>query len=153
MLEYTVTSLVEGLTDKVLDGLHNKILVIINTNDIVKDGLGHEDFVLLLLRLVKVWDLVHLTQLADVLEELISCACSLGFEERLPEHHGICVFKGVNDVLHKVVVENVLEVNRVQLVSPWMEYLKALMVHVLLPEAFNVLADEFKVSLVGLDWV
>jgi hypothetical protein len=98
--------------------------------------------------------LVDLAKLSDGLEELICGACLLWLEEGEPEDLSIKTGakSGVN-LLGQAVVNDVFEVNVVKLVSPWMEHLEALMVHVLLSESLDVLLDEDKVGLVSFDRV
>lgn len=57
------------------------------------------------------------------------------------------------NLLSQVIVYNILEIDRVELVGPWMEHLEALVVHVLRSKSFNILLNEFKVSLVRFDGI
>lgn len=76
------------------------------------------------------------------------------FEERKPED--LSINAGAELVLDfgsETVVNDVFEVNGVKFVSPRMEDLETLVIHVLISESLNILLDEFIISLVGLDWV
>ena len=116
-------------------------------------ALSHEVFKVSSLAFIVFWELVHLTELSDSFEELISRRGLLTLEEGKPEDDGVGILKGGGDVCGQIVVNNIFEIDGVKLVGPWMQNLEALMVHVLLPESFNIFLDEFKVSLISLNWV
>lgn len=59
----------------------------------------------------------------------------------------------LNDLCFQVVVDNVLHVNCIEVVSPWMEDLEALVLDSLLSVSLNVVVEEGEGSLVSLDWV
>lgn len=53
----------------------------------------------------------------------------------------------------QTVVHNVFEINRVQFIGPWVEYLEAFVIHILISESLDVFFDELEISLVCLDRV
>lgn len=105
------------------------------------------------LGLVILAHLVHFTDFLNAGEELISWAADIWLEVGKPEDLGVQVWKAVNDLLNQVVVDDVLEVNGVKLVGPWVEHGEALVLDVLVSEGGDILADEVVVGLVSLDWV
>jgi hypothetical protein len=105
------------------------------------------------LGLVILAHLVHFTDFLNAGEELISWAADIWLEVGKPEDLGVQVWEPVNDLLNQVVVDDVLEVNGVKLVGPWVEHSEALVLDVLVSEGGDILADEVVVGLVSLDWV
>ena len=53
----------------------------------------------------------------------------------------------------EIVIHDVFEVNLIEIVSPWMKHREALMLDALLAELRDIVFQEFKVSLVGRDWI
>ena len=53
----------------------------------------------------------------------------------------------------QVVVDNILDVDSIKIVSPWMKNLEALMLDVLFSVSLNILSEELKAALISLDWV
>lgn len=98
--------------------------------------------------------LVYFRQLAQTLNELVGGAGFLWLEEAEPEDLSIDTGAQLAaNLLSQVIVYNILEIDRVELVGPWMEHLEALVVHVLRSKSFNILLNEFKVSLVRFDGI
>jgi hypothetical protein len=115
--------------------------------------LGHHLLKFSKLTGIVILHLIDLAQLAQAFEELISGSAFLTFEERKPEDLGVHVRQSSDDIIDQVVVHNVFEIDGVEFVGPWVKYLEALMVHVLISETLDVLLDEVEVGLVGLDGV
>lgn len=63
------------------------------------------------------------------------------------------IWKLRDNLVYQIVVYDVLEVNRLELISPWMEDSEALVLDVLVSEPLDVLTDKLIVSLIGLDGV
>jgi len=57
------------------------------------------------------------------------------------------------DLTLQVVVYDILEVNSIKIIGPWMECLEALMLQLLLSISFDIALEELERGLVGLDWV
>ena len=116
--------------------------------------LNHDLFESLLILSPVMLELVDLTELSDNLEEFISSTCLLWLEERQPEDLSFdALLEFAANISCEVVVDDVLEVDRVKLVSPRVENLETFMVHVLLAEPVDVFLDELEVSLIRLDWI
>ena len=49
----------------------------------------------------------------------------------------------------QIIVHNVLEVNLIEIVGPWMEHRETLMLNSLLAELCNIVFQELKVCFVG----
>ena len=59
----------------------------------------------------------------------------------------------VTDFSSKIIVHDVLEVNFIEIVGPWMEHREALMLDTLAAELADIVPQELKVCLVGRDGV
>ena len=74
-------------------------------------------------------------------------------EEREPEDLGVLGAEVVADLLSKVVIHDVFEIDFVKIVGPWVEHREALVLDSLRSVLHDVVADELEVGLVGGDWV
>ena len=63
------------------------------------------------------------------------------------------VFQEFTNLSFEVVVDNVFDINSIKIISPRMQHLEAFMLDVLFSVSLNVLSQEFKITLVSLDWV
>lgn len=152
VLKGAVANLVQGFVDEVRNDFFDDLWGLIDAYDMV--GLMHDQFVTGLLGGPEVLDLVDLTELSDGLEELIGSTSLLWLEEGKPEDLGVnAVFKGLDNITAQIVVDDIFEIDVIEFVSPWMKNLEAFVIHVLLSESLDILLDELKISLVGLDWV
>jgi len=92
--------------------------------------------------------------LADGLDELVGRAGELRLEEGEPEDLGIdTVCQDLADLSLEVGVDDVLHIDGVEVVRPWMEDLEALVLDLLLSVSFNITSEEVESGLVGLDGV
>ena len=92
--------------------------------------------------------------MADGLDELVGWAGELGLEEGEPEDLCInTVCQDLADLALKVGVDDVLHVDGVEVVGPWVEDLEALVLDLLLPVSFNITSEELESRLIGLDRV
>lgn len=152
MLQSAVTVLVHGLANEVTDQLDDNLGVIVNADDVIV--LNHKVLPLAHVLCSVGLNLVNFCQLSEILNELISSACFLRLEKAEPEDLGVDTrAQLLADLFGQIVVHDVLEIDRVELVGPWVQNLEALMVHILGSESLNILLDELKVSLVGLDGI
>lgn len=152
MLERAVAILIEGLLGKLFNDINDGVGIAVNADHVV---LLHHDLMVQSLVLGEViLSLVDLAELAERLKEFVSSASLLGLEERQPEDLSVNAGSElVLNIVRQAVVDDVLEVDGVELVGPGMKNLEALVIHILLSESFDILLDELKVSLVGLDGV
>lgn len=98
----------------------------------------------------KVGDFVHEAEFTESDEEFIRGNSTLRFEEGKPEDLGILSAELAAHFFCQVVVQNVFEVNIVEVISPRMEDLEALVLDALCTETFNVLNDETEFALVDV---
>lgn len=152
MHEGAVSYLVHGFSHEFVNDFDDDVWSSFNADDV---HCGHHDlFVLGFFRSPEGLHLVDLTELSERLEEFVGCASFLGLEEGEPENLSVeasrqsCV-----DVCRQIVVHNIFEIDVVKFIGPWMENLKAFVIHVLFSESIDVLLNELEISLICLDWV
>lgn len=148
-VKHTITLLSLGLLAEVFNHLDDSLRILVDSNHIVV--LNH-DLLIVFHNFVPIaLKVIDFAQLANVLEEFVCCTRQLGLKESQPEYlSSFRPFKKGNNLLSKVVVQNILEIDKIKLVGPWMKHREALMTHVLSSELANVLLDEQEVSLISL---
>jgi hypothetical protein len=100
------------------------------------------------------WLVSQLSKLTDAFEEFIGRARKLRLEERKPKDLSVDTpFQVFTDGFFQVVVNDVLHVNGIQVIGPWVENLEALVLDALLSISFYIVLQELEAGLVGLDWV
>ena len=114
---------------------------------------SHHGLIFTLILGVEVLDLVHLAELSEDLKELISSTSLLRLEERKPENLNFRLGELSLNFAGEAIINDIFEIDRVKLISPWVQDLEALVIHILLPESLDILFDELEVSLVGFDGV
>ena len=102
---------------------------------------------------VELRDLVHVAQLAEGTEEVIGRDGHLALEERKPENLCALGLEGLADLVGEIIIHNVLEVDLVEIISPWVQHGEALVLDALLAVLLDVFLEELEVSLVSVDWV
>ena len=102
---------------------------------------------------VKFWDLVHVSELTKGAKEIIGRDGGLALEEGEPEDLNVDEAQTVAHFFGQIVVHDVLEVDFVEIVSPWMQYGETLVLDALLAVLLNVLPEELEACLIGRDRV
>ena len=102
---------------------------------------------------VELRDLVHVAQLAEGTEEVIGRDGHLALEECEPEDLGGLGLEGLADLVGEIIIHNVLEVDLIKIVGPWVQHGEALVLDALLAVLLDVLLEELEVGLVGVDRV
>ena len=103
--------------------------------------------------LIELGNLVHVRELAEGTKEVISRDSCLTLEESEPEDLGVLGTKLSAHLCGQVVVHDVLEVDFVEIVSPWVQHGEALMLYALSTVLLDVFLEELKVGLIGVDGV
>ena len=141
-----------GFGDKLVDNITDHGGMVFNTDDIV--ALCHDGVELSVSLSKEGCQIVHFSKLSNCLKEFISRATQLRLEEGEPEDLGVdALGEEAADLLLKVVVDDVLDVNCVKIVSPWVKDLEAFVLDVLFSVSFDIIPEELESGLVGLDWV
>ena len=102
---------------------------------------------------VKLWDLVEVSKLTEGAKEVISRDGSLALEEGEPEDLGVLSTEDGANFAGQIIVHDVLKVDLVEIVSPWVQHREALVLYALGTVLLNVLLKELELSLVGVDRV
>ena len=102
---------------------------------------------------IELGDLVQVGKLAESSEEVIGRNGGLTLEESEPENLGALSLEDGANFGGQVVVHDVLEVDLVQVISPWVQNGESLVLYALRTILHNVRLEELKVSLIGVDRV
>ncbi len=150
ILERVVTDTATSINYLLHDSLNLLAMVIETEHEVAGDGsvLVRGQVLVIELR-----DLVEISQLAEGAEEVIGGDGGLAFEECEPENLGTLSLEDVANFGGQIIVHDVLKVNLVQVVGPWVEHGEALVLYALSTILHNVGLEEFEVSFVGVDWV
>lgn len=151
MLNGTISILVHWFGNKVIDNIWNQISVGFDTDHV--SCFNHNLLKCLLFWRVVILNFVDFAKLSNSFEKFIWGACFLRLEESKPENLSITALELRANIFNQAVVDDIFEIYWVKFIGPWMKNLKAFMIHVLSSESFNVFLNEFKVSLVSLDWI
>ena len=104
-------------------------------------------------RIVELRDFVEVSQLTEGSKEVISGHGSLTLKEGEPEDLSTLGRQALAYLLGQIVVHDVFEVDFVEVVGPWVEHREALVLYALSAVLLDVFLQEFKLGLVGVDWV
>ena len=102
---------------------------------------------------VEVGDLVQVGELAEGAKEIVGRDGSLALEEGEPEYLSVLSAQMLAHFAGQVVVHDVLEVNFVEVVRPWVQNGEALVLYALLAVLLDVLFEELEARLIGRDRV
>ena len=120
-----------------INSLYYKVGVFLHANNIV--GCNHGFVECLKVCSVIVGDAVHLSELPDALDELVSGAGKLGLEEREPEELSVnALGEHFADLSLKIWVNDVFHVDLIKIVGPRVEHLEALVLDFLLSVPLDV---------------
>jgi hypothetical protein len=141
-----------GLVYELAHLLDDHVGVLLEAHDEVANG--HYGTQVLVLVVEVVAHAVHLRQLANGLDKLVGGARKLRLEEGKPEDLRVnALRKDLADLSLQICVDDVLHVDRVEIVRPRMQHLEALMLDLLFPVSFDVALQEVECRLVRLDRV
>lgn len=102
---------------------------------------------------IELWDLVNVGNLSKGSKEVISRDSRLTLEETKPEDLSVLNTEVCAYLFSQVIVHNILEVNFVEIVCPWVEHREALVLNALLSVLRDVIRDECEVGFISLNWV
>jgi hypothetical protein len=91
--------------------------------------------------------------LSEGSKEVISRDSRLTLEETKPEDLSVLNTEVCAYLFGQVIVHNILEVNFVEIVSPWVEHREAFVLNALLSVLRDVISDECEVGFISLNWV
>ena len=103
--------------------------------------------------LVELGNLVQVGQLTEGAKEVIGGNGGLALEEGEPEDLGVLGAEELAHLSSQVVVHDVLEVNFVEIVGPWVQHGEALVLYALSAVLLDVFLEELEVGLVSVDGV
>ena len=102
---------------------------------------------------VELRDLVQVGKLAQGSKEVIRRNSSLCLEEGKPEDLRVLGFEGSAYLFSEIVVHNVLKVDLVEVVGPWVQNRKALVFDSLVAIASNVFLKELEGGFISVNGV